>query len=193
MSEKRPTPDKVASGKARTPKGAFGRNLIDIFFSEGIKGVAEEVATNVIIPGVKNMLYDAAVKGIGTAVYGRGNARPGAKVSAGDSRIFVSYDKLNEQPKQQKPIESTVYKGLVSEVLFDTRDDALRVREEIFERLEEFGVMSVRDLCSISDIKSDWAKESYGWDIDHIKAEEVEIVHVREGWLLRMPKPRAIM
>ena len=32
-----------------------------------------------------------------------------------------------------------------------------------------------------------------GLVIDHIKAEEVEIVHVREGWLLRMPKPRAIM
>jgi len=198
MSEKRPTPKTVANGKIRRPKGDFGRNLIDIFFSEGIRGVAEDVTKNVVVPGIKNMLYNSLVRGANTAIFGKDAVNPGVRVTSGESRVFISYDGLSKNvlqqtpQKPQEPKTENSYSGLVNEIIFSSQEEAVKARNEVIDRLEDYDILSVKDLCIISGVKSDWAKDSYGWHIQNLTDKDIQLIEIPGGWLLKLPKPRPI-
>ena len=58
----------------------------------------------------------------------------------------------------------------------------------MIDLIDEYGVVSVKDLYSYAGKKTDYTKEKYGWyDLSNASVERV-----REGYLLKLPKPVVI-
>lgn len=76
------------------------------------------------------------------------------------------------------------------ELIVDSRGDAEVILEGLNDILDEYQVVSVADLYELAGMthKGDYTGNSWGWT--NLKGASIEAV--REGYLVKLPKPTAI-
>ena len=184
----------VATGQLAERKPGFFEKVAKFFFVDTAKDVGNGVLMDVILPGLRDMFYDAIVGGASRAVYGNGSPTTRTYTNKPGTRDYGRYSRprtigfQNDAP-EEKPIQA---KTTSNELIFNTREEALIVKNEFLGTLQEYGVVSVHDLHRMAGIERTWAQDSFGWDVETLAPEDVTITHTREGWLLHLPRPMHI-
>ena len=181
--------EKVVTEKVKT-RDNKGRKFMDIFVSEDAGNVKSYVVMDVLVPAIKKMISDIVTDGIDMLLYGESKGRK-SRSSGGVS--YHSYyddrgsrrDRDRDRDRDGRRVSSRFD---YEDIIFNTRGDAELVREQMVEILDQYGVVTVADLYDSAGITPPYTANKYGW----FNIRTAETIHVRDGYVLKLPKAMPI-
>lgn len=187
--EKRPEDkklEKVVSGAAKVKKKSEARKLTDIFISEDVTNVKSYVFFDVLVPAIKKAIDDIVSDGIHMILYG-GKGRRNDNRPSGSK---VSYNRMYDDDRREVRSGSSAGSRFdYDNIIFDSRGDAESVLMAMEEVINLYGVVRVADLYDLADVTtSNYAANRYGWD----NIRNADVVRVRDGWMIKLPRPYPI-
>lgn len=183
--EKRVEKPVITSG-AKLKKRSGANKLADVFISEDIHSVKSYVAEDIIVPGIKKVLFEIITTTFETLFWGKG----GGSSSRRSTVDRFSYNRCYEEPRNVRKPE-TRGRFEYDDINFTSRGDAERVREELINVIERYGFVTVADYYDMADMSAPFTANKYGWmSIQSIV--NADIVRTRDGYIIKLPRAMAI-
>ena len=174
--------EKVVTGKVITKKKSGFQKFTDEFISEDAKNIKSYVFGEVLIPAIKKAISDIVTDGIDMILYGSSGG--GSRRSTADK---VSYRNYYDR-KEPRPIDrySSGYGSSYSydDIILNSRGEAEDVLSRMDELMETYGLVRVADLYDLVGISGSYTDNKYGWT----NIRNAQIVHVRDGYMIKMPR-----
>lgn len=181
-SEKPPKKvEKVVTSAAKVQKKSGLQKFAGALVSDDMERVKSYIFEDVMIPALKDTILDI-VKAI-LGVNGRSDK--------GHSTTKVQYgsffDKGNNR-RDKRDYRSHTDCGY-DNIVFTSRGDAEAVLSTMDDILDQYGIVSVSDLYEAADVDTDnYTLNKIGWT----SIRSADIVRVRDGWMIKFPKPAPI-
>lgn len=179
--------EKVVTGKVVTKKKSGFSKFAGEFISEDAKNIKSYVIGDVLIPAFKKAISDIITDGIDIILYG-GNGRSRSGRSNADRVSYRSYydDRRPSDKLTTSRYSSNSYS--YDDIILDSRGEAEEVLARMDELMDTYGLVRVADLKDLVGITGSYTDNKYGWT----NIRNAEIVHVRDGWMIKMPRAVAI-
>lgn len=177
--------EKVVTGKVVTKKKNALNKLAEEFISEDAKNVKSYVFGEVLIPAIKKAVLDIVTDGINMILYGEaGGSR---KRSTADRISYKNYyDRDTRYSRDTRYNSSTRYS--YDDIVLDSRAEAEDVLSRMDELIDAYGLVRVADLYDLVGITGQYTDNKYGWT----NIRNAEIVRVRDGYMIKMPRAVSI-
>lgn len=175
---------KVTQGTVKK-KGNLAK-LKNSLISEDAGSIKDYILHSVLIPTVKNAIVDTVIDSV-TMLFGcKGRTRS----SASSRGAYVSYSSISSGRKHDRFSEEYKIRNSyeLEEIILPTRSDAEEVLNQLCDCLATYDSVSVADLYDLVGIDSRYTDYDYGWT----NLSTATYVHVRDGYVLKMPRPRPI-
>lgn len=174
--------EKVVSGTVKTKKKSDIHKFTDVFISEDAANVKNYILMDVLVPAVKKAISDIVRDGIDMILYG-GSGR--GKSSSSPSN-YVSYSRYSDRDRRDERRYSDTRRAgyYCDDVIVQTRGEAEDVLTRMDELIDMYQQVTVADLYDLVGISGNYTDNRYGWT----NIRNAEIVRVRDGYLLKMPK-----
>ena len=173
--------EKVVSGTVITKKKSSIRKFADEFISEDAKNVKSYVVGEVLIPAIKKAISDIITDGIDMILYG-GSRRDGRRSGTADRVSYRSYYDRDGRSREPRSVAPTRYS--TDEIILDNRAEAEEVLLRMDELMDTYGLVRVADLYDLVGITGQYTDNKYGWT----NIRNAEIVRVRDGYVIKMPR-----
>ena len=171
--------EKVVTGAVVTKKKSGISKLANEFISEDAKNIKSYVIGDVIIPSIKKALCDIVKDGIEMLLYG--GTRPGGGRSVSDRVSYRSYyDDRGSRPARDTRPSGYSY----DDIILSNRGEAQDVLDRMDELMDTYGLVRVADLYDLVGITGNYTDNKYGWT----NIRNAEIVRVRDGYMIKMPR-----
>lgn len=173
---------KVVTGKVSTRKNEV-RKLTDIFISEDAANVKSYVIMDVLVPGIKNAIYDIVTNSFDMILFGGTGGRK--KTSSGSKVSYRSY----YDDKRDNRRETTSYRDRnrfdYDDIEFESRVEAEAVRSEMEDCIERYGMVSVADMYDMAGLAAPYTSSKFGWT----SIRTAEVKRVRGGkYIIELPR-----
>lgn len=176
--------EKVVTGKATVRKKSALSKIADEFISDDAKNIKSYVIGDVLIPAFKKAISDIVTNGIDMILYGGSMGK--SKRSSADR---VSYRNYYDEPRSSREKTYSDTRFSFDEVIVDSRGEAEEVLARMDEIIEQYQVVSVADLYELAGIRNDnYMTHKYGWT----SIRNADVVRIRDGYLIKMPKAMPI-
>lgn len=170
----------VVTGKVITKKPSKFRMFTGEIISEDAKNVKSYVFGEVLIPAIKKAISDIVTDGIDIILYGE--SRKGGKRSTADR---VSYRNYYDRDRDSRPRADRAVSGYsYDDIVLDSRGEAQDVLDRMDELMSAYGLVRVADLYDLVGITGNYTDNKYGWT----SIRTAEIVRVRDGYMIKMPR-----
>lgn len=187
--------ERVTTGQAIQRKKSLGKRFRDTFISGAdSKSVIEYVTFDILIPAAKAMVVDATQAGLERKFYGesrslghRGYGRSGpiAYNRMGSSSRSFRDDVLGrDDPRMPQMSRRGRATHDFGEIVLESRVEAAAALDGLAEALVRFDQATVADLYDLVGMDSNYTDQRWGWEDLH----GAEIVRVRDGYLLNLPR-----
>lgn len=195
-SDERPVVNKVTEGRVIRRKPPIGKRLRAMFFSEedGRKGIFEYIIEDVMVPALKDLVEDTFTETIHRTLRGdsaprRSSSRP--RVITGSSHTPYDRYSSNRRDDRDRPPSGrrTRSSSDFYDVILESRDDALRVIDQLRGTIQRYDVVTVRELYETIGEHFQSTDEKFGW-VD-LRSAGVKRVS-NGGYLLVLPPPEPI-
>lgn len=173
--------EKIVTGKVKTQENGL-RKFTDIFISEDVKNVKSFVFMDVLVPAIKKAISDIVTDGIDMILYGGSgggrhrNSTPGSKIS------YQNYYDRDRSDRHSSNYRNTRYS--YDDIVLDNRMEAEGVVNQLHDLIDTYGVAAVADLYDLVGVTPETPDYKYGW----MNVKNAEIVRVRDGWKIKLPK-----
>lgn len=172
-------------------KKSLGRKIRDNFGGGDIREVLSFVATDVLLPKAKDMIYDAFAEGMHRSIFGSAR-NPNA---GGDNRnrqtnygrMYVSPNKgyASPAPQQQtQQAQTLIGPNDFMDFIFPDRGRAEETLDQMIELVSHYGTVSVHELKAMLGITGEFTDQKWGWKALGNASVERE----RDGYRLALPK-----
>lgn len=173
--------EKVVTGKVITRKKSKLSKLTDEFISEDAKNVKSYVFGEVLIPAIKKAISDIVTDGIDIILYGE--SKRGSKRSTADRVSYRNYyDRDGRSTRSDRVGLSSGYS--YDDIILNNRGEAEDVLNRMDELMDTYGLVRVADLYDLVGITGNYTDNKYGWT----NIRNAEIVRVRDGYMIKMPR-----
>lgn len=161
------------------------KSLIQSFFSENTKEVAQYVLFEVLIPAAKETIQSMVTQGIEMFLFGgEGGGRSRSK---NRSETKVSYNNMyrnREDPRESRRSRRDRFD--LEDIFFKRGDEASEVLEGLCDQLEKYDQVTVADYFDLAGIDgATWVHNKWGWD----DLKRARCTHTRNGWAIILPDP----
>ena len=164
---------------ANTKKTGFLDRIFDRFIQAEPKDVLDYLWDEVIEPAAQETLFNIFQGGAGMFFLGeRRGRRSGVNVR--------NYNPTTSTVSREPQKATSAARKILEEIVYDTKTDAMNVRDGLLE----YDVASVKDLYELSNMKTDWTKDKWGWV--GLTEDDIRITRIPEGWILELPRPKPI-
>jgi len=182
---------KITTGTVVQKKKPFGHKFKVIFFGGEFKDVVNYIAYDVILPGVRDVVFDTIKNGAQRAIYGN---RGPVTYSRQQSQPRVQYNnpvRRFSDPRQQQTV-ALPHQGPhpykqnrmeMNDVIFSSREDAVQVLDTMINCVEMYGVVSLADLYELVGLPQSHIHQKWGWT--HVTSTDIK--QIRDGFLLELP------
>ena len=178
-SEKKKIEPVVKSGAKLRKKNEL-QKVAGSIISEDAKSVKSYILMDVLVPAIKDAIEDIVTNGIRMLLRGDTSARRSGP-SGGISHI--SYNKAYDR-RDRSSLDRP--RGVMDfdDLILPTRYEAEEVLRSLEDLIETYRIVSVADMYEAAGIRDfEYTARNYGWkDI-----RRAEVVHVRNGYWLKMP------
>ena len=186
--------NKDNKGRVREKKRTVGERIADSFLATDKEEVREHLIFDWFIPGIKTIIEDL----IHMILYGdasRGDGR--IRRRDGESSLRrVNYNSIYDDRRRRDDEYISRRGSRKPELTFDRRSDAEQVLSGMSELIEDYGRATMKDFYNLVsevtygeiDIPTEYTMTRYGWS----NLSAASITHVRDGYLLRMPRAEVI-
>lgn len=173
---------KVVNGPVKTKRND-ARKLADIFISEDISNVKSYIFMDVLVPAIKKAIYDIVTNGIDMFLYGGSgkgrNNQPGAKVSY---RNYYEQKNNGGYRASDNVRQSNAFD--YDDIVFNNRGEAEAALQQMKDIVSRYGIVTVNDLYEMTPLSAPYTSQKYGW----MDVSNVDIVRVRDGYILKLPR-----
>lgn len=173
--EERPKVEKAIEGEASVKRKPIGKRFASIFTGVSLKDVFDDVVDQAVIPGIKGMFRDAGERALDRWLGNGPNSRiPNAAARTMVTNVaHVAYNKFSapnaatvrpspaQQPMQMSRRGQSVHD--FEEIEFQTRGDASIVLDLMYDRLEQYGSVSVAEFYGWADVRGNFTDQNWGW------------------------------
>lgn len=171
-------PKQVANLKKDSPTKAFVKR----FFNTDFKQMRNDAIDNVIMPGIYHLgsyLWDS--------IWLDGRSESPIEKSSISKNNKTNYSsKFHYKSTGTSPKESVDYtevsKPKYTEIIVESRDDAINVLDSMSALVAETGVADRNQLYSLIGVSGDFQDSKWGWTSDTWKSPKFR--RVRDGYLL---------
>lgn len=176
--------EKVVTGKVKTKKRNEISKLGEIFIAEDARNVKSYILMEVLVPAVKKAISDIVTNGIDMLLFGEGG-----RTRRTSSASTVSYRNYYDQKDITRRDYSSARVGTrtgysYDDIILETRGEAEEVLARMDELIETYGIVSVADMYDLVGKTCNYTDNKYGWT----NILNAEPIHVRDGYMLKMPK-----
>lgn len=182
---RRPRVRQIAKGHHRQ-RSRLRQELV----TEDVRTVGSDVMSDVILPAVKDLVFDIVSESFSRVLFGRSRT-PSRSRSASYTSYQQSYPGSTPYSSARQPATVRAYRPAWEPVVVATRQEASLVLQSMAEIRDEYGSVSVADLYGLIGITPEYTDENRGWTNPGV----FEGVHIRRtsgGYLLNLPEPVSI-
>lgn len=174
--EQRPKAEKAIEGGASIRRKSVGTRFKAIFTGVSLREITDDVIDKAIIPGIKGMLMDAGERAL-DRMFGSGNG--GSRLPNAAARTMVTnvahvaYNKFSApnaasvRPEAARPQMQMSRRGQsihdFEEIEFNNRQDASLILNLMYDRLQEYGSVSVAEFYAWADVRGNFTDQNWGW------------------------------
>lgn len=182
-------PKQIVEGAVKVPRPAT-RRFFDFLFAESPKAVGRKIASDVIVPRIKQGFEEAANSFLSGMLWG-GN-RPTGLISGSTMRGgATAYSAISTgmgssllQARQATEVQRVSYEDLA----FPTLEAAEFCLANMIELLNQYRVVAIGDLNDMVGNTSQPSDNAYGWN----NLDGARISKDRNGFRLELPRPTLI-
>lgn len=150
------------------------------------KSIGDYIIYDILVPSLKKVIQQTITDSTDILLYGDSRNRNASSIPA--SRVsYRSYYDSNQRNIQPRYSNSRAMPNYTNIVL-QTRGDAEIVLNQMDDVIDRYKVVRVADLYDFVGLTSNYTDNNYGWT----DLRSAEIVRQADGYLLRLPNPRAI-
>lgn len=177
----------VAQGKIRKEGllKKFGRYILE----DTIETAKEHTIKEILIPGIRNLLFDTFNEMVATMLFGDDAPRPtaGYRSATGRKVGHTSYDKYydDKQSRRGNP-KTAAYREMPrdpDDIILPSRAAVYNVLDEVDSIIRKYGQASIAQFYDAAGITGEWTDNRYGWE----NLNGVKISKVRDGYMIIMP------
>ena len=173
---------KVVEGKVIQKKKSGLKKAADNLSEDG-KKVKQYVLFDVLIPAVKKAISDIVTNGIDMLLYGETRSERRTGVTN-----YVSYNRAYDRVRDRDDRRAVRSTYSFDDVILDRKSDADDVLDAMNDIIDHYGVVSVADYYDLVGITENYTDNKYGWT----SLRSAEVVRVRDGYSIRLPKAMVI-
>lgn len=191
----------VPVAKAKIQKKSIGRKLKDTFICQDAREVRQDVTDRIIIPTLKDLLYDMATGMLEGIIFGGESRGRGSRRRRRDVRDSpTGYSDIWKTGKNREVNTYSRRRIDLGDILFDEyggtlddKDKALEVVGDLKDRIRDFGSALVQDVYDLIEQSApDYMAVKYGWDSVEELDNGYSITKVSGGYVLSLPPPHRI-
>ena len=176
--------ESVVSGNVSMRKKTTLKKVADIFFQKDINDVKSYLIMDVLVPEIRDALYNLVMNGLDMMLYDGKRTR---KSSSNTMRVNYSakYNNQTSIPESSNSSPRTKSGLNFDDVVFDDRMDAEEVLNQMLNIIEQYDSVSVADFCELAGIPGEYTDRKYGWT--SLGAAEVQRIS-GGGYILNLPR-----
>jgi hypothetical protein len=151
--------------------------------------VGSYLFADVIIPSIKDLLFDIVTEGSSRSLYGdsRRSASRGRPVSSSYTPYNRPTPNRNRNREDDRPKQLTYRERAThdfSNLIFRNAGEAEAVADRLYEQVAQYGVASVNDFYSAMGMTGEFTDDKYGWT----SLEGTRVRKIRDGYILDLPR-----
>lgn len=175
--------EKVVSGNVRVKKKS---ELMGMIVSEDVSNVKSYLLKDVLIPSLKKLTSELVTSFVDGLLFGGSQNRNNERRT---NSSYVSYNRYSDRKEvgRRDSYQSNNSRS-IGDFIFDNRGEAEYVLSQMDDMLNSYGLVSVSDLYSLIGDDCPYTYEKFGWT----NLRSAEVVRVRDGYLLKLPKASPI-
>jgi hypothetical protein len=181
----------VVSGKVLKQQRSFSQKVSETFFGDDTRSVMDYILHDVLIPAMKSTLSDMVGGGIEMLLFGERKSS-GGRIYRDRDRSYIPYNRLGRKDdsyNDRRQLSRTARtRHDFDDIVLETRGEAEEVLTHLADLIDDYGVASVGDYYDLLGIESSFVDNKYGWT----NIAEASVDRVRNGYLVRLPRPREI-
>ena len=184
--------EQVTSAEASRRKRGVGRQFKQTFIGGTARGAIDYVFADVIVPAIRDLMFESFRDGMEKWVYGDSRIRRNRTLGDRYSDVgHVNYQGMSTTTRRPPTSPRTISSQSRSRQTFDevvirSRVEAEEVLDRMFDTLSRFGVVKVAELYEMTGIRSDHTDHKWGWT----SLRGAKVATLRDGtYLLDLPEP----
>jgi hypothetical protein len=165
-----------------------GRSMV----ADDVHDVGDFVVTDILVPALRNLLYDVVVGGAGRTIFGSAQARrPGVNPGLfGTAQNLKTAYHAASNPQAAPVAQPGLTKQAqarfdFSEISLTDHSEAMYIIELLKQRVADYGTASVADLYDLLGHTGAFTDQNWGWN-------DLSVARVhqnRAGFVLDLPHP----
>lgn len=179
-TEKKKEIKRVVTGEVVHRKKPMGKRLRDMFMADEPDDISmtEYVLGNMIVPAMKDLLYDVIIGSTERKLFGGDIVRGGRRSHRGRPGPNINYGAISrgrepvgrasgrldrEDPREQRVSRTTRARHDFDTIVIDSLPEANEVLRQMYDVLERYEVVTVSDLYELLGVSGNFTDERYGW------------------------------
>jgi hypothetical protein len=182
--------EQVAGVEAKKRKTPLGRRFKDTFMQGDVKSAAGNAVETVVVPMIRDLVYEAAQNLIQQVIFGQTRNQRKAPPSGLFGRVDYSGasnpTRANPGPKTSSAARA---RHSFDELVLDNRQGAEEVIDRMMDILSQWEVVSIADLYALVGFEATHTDFKWGWtDLSGAGVDRTRA----GGYLLNLPTPKAL-
>lgn len=169
-------------------------NFLSSFISDDAVSIKDYIVDEFLIPLVQNTICDIFEEIPKTIFYGKSGRRRSSnanrvsytKYSSRRDRDRDYRDRDRDRDRDRYDRRTNIFDS--TDIVFDSRGEAEKVLAVMDEIMQEYEIVRVADLYDLAGVSCDFPANDYGWT----NIRNARVVHVRDGWVIEMPRAVSI-
>jgi hypothetical protein len=153
---------KVVTNSGVIRRASLGSRMKEMFFGGDVKGVADYVFGDVMIPAIRDLIADSFSQAVERMIYGD-SPRARRPSSRSPSSNYTNYTRYSTSKREEREPPRRRHSHDFAGAIFSTRveaEEALTILEEVVEKYE---FASVKDLYEHVNENFTHTDEKWGW------------------------------
>lgn len=180
--------EKVVEGPVIGRKPSFVQKIKGVFIGGEAKTALSYIGYEVMLPALRNMVVEAATKGIERMIYGE--SQPRRQGYTGGSRVQYNSPVQRYGMRQNTPYNSpgaarsrrsNDYEPM--ELIFASRDEADTVLDTMLNIVDQYEMVSVADLHELAGLPANHTDNKWGW----VSLRGTSVRQIRGGYIIDLP------
>lgn len=181
--------EKVVDGEIVVKKRSVGSKIRDILLADDVENVKDYAFSEVIVPGLKNLIVNSVAMLVLGEVYDDGprRRRRSDRVSYATKFKYDDDDRGRRRRERDRDDEIDDISDF-EDIVFKRISDAENVLDEMYDILKEYKYVSIKDYYSLAGRKTSVFDDSWGWT----DLRGVRVKRIRGGYIITLSKPKSL-
>ena len=183
--------ERVASASAVRRRKPLGRRFHETFVQGDGRSVMAKVTQNVVIPAVRDMIFETGQSFLENMIFGEGRSSRRGAPPAGYGNIAYNRPQTaaGRTVLPNRTSNAARARGSFDEIVIDTMQGGEEVIDRMNDVISQWEVVTVADLYTLTGFKAEHTDSKWGWT--DLRGASVSRTRTG-GYLLNLPQPKAL-